>query len=51
MAKQTQIEKALANLRSERDILELAIRKLEAQIQAKPATEPRKALHVAREQT
>ena len=31
MAKQSQIEKALANLRAERDVLDLAIRKLEAQ--------------------
>ena len=31
MAKQSQIDKALANLRVEREVLDLAIRKLEAQ--------------------
>lgn len=31
MAKQSQIDKALANLRAEREVLDLAIRKLEAQ--------------------
>jgi cell division protein FtsB len=35
MAKASQLEKALASLRAERDVLDLAIRKLEAQQTAK----------------
>jgi len=36
MAKQSQIDQALASLKAERDVLDLAIRKLEAQVAAKP---------------
>lgn len=50
MGKQSQIDKALASLRGERDVLDLAIRKLEAQqpvrldagLNAKRQLKPRK---------
>lgn len=47
MAKQTQIDKAIANLEAEIAVLQLAINKLKAQQTTKAA--PRKAKSTARE--
>ena len=46
MAKLSQLDKVLANLRNQRDVLDKAIAKIEAEQGKKPA--PKKPIHIAR---
>lgn len=48
MAKASQLEKALASLKAERDVIDLAIRKLEAQ-QSAPSKAPKRRKPVTTE--